>query len=177
MNLSETAFITPTEEPDVFGLRWWTPGHEVALCGHATVASTAVLAAHPTHGSVDQYRFQTLSGELVTKKITKGDGSEVYELDFPATPATVVEGGMQDDKYTGPLKTAFGSKFQTVHKIWKSKFDLIVEVKLEDDDHLGDWKVEMEILVSLVLPEVVPTATLIWLEYTLRELYPSEVFV
>lgn len=50
MNLSETAFIQTTS-PDllsftteaVFGLRWFTPTREVDLCGHATLASAAVL--------------------------------------------------------------------------------------------------------------------------------------
>jgi len=39
-NLSETAFIVPHDGDDAdFGLRWFTPAAEVALCGHATLAS------------------------------------------------------------------------------------------------------------------------------------------
>src|SRR5215831_12438477 len=41
MNLSETAFVTKTE--DGFRLRWFTPKVEVALCGHATLAPAHVL--------------------------------------------------------------------------------------------------------------------------------------
>ena len=44
-NLSETAFLVPTPddaEAD-FALRWFTPTVEVALCGHATLASGHVL--------------------------------------------------------------------------------------------------------------------------------------
>ena len=39
-NLSETAFLVPSdgEEAD-FELRWFTPGDEVEMCGHATLAS------------------------------------------------------------------------------------------------------------------------------------------
>ena len=37
MNLSETAYLYPVE--DGFNLRWFTPAAEVALCGHATLAS------------------------------------------------------------------------------------------------------------------------------------------
>ena len=38
MNLSETAFVVP--RPDAaFDLRWFTPGAEVDLCGHATLAA------------------------------------------------------------------------------------------------------------------------------------------
>ena len=41
MNLSETAFVHP--HGDAFDLRWFTPAVEVALCGHATLASAHVL--------------------------------------------------------------------------------------------------------------------------------------
>ena len=44
-NLSETAFFMPAEDDDAadFHLRWFTPTTEVALCGHATLASAFVL--------------------------------------------------------------------------------------------------------------------------------------
>ncbi|MFN3433715.1 MAG: PhzF family phenazine biosynthesis protein [Sphingomonas sp.] len=39
-NLSETAFIVPHQGDEAdFDLRWFTPAAEVALCGHATLAS------------------------------------------------------------------------------------------------------------------------------------------
>src|SRR2546422_10104720 len=41
MNLSETAFLH--DERDGWSLRWFTPTVEVALCGHATLASAHVL--------------------------------------------------------------------------------------------------------------------------------------
>lgn len=37
-NLSETAFIVKEEQG--YHLRWFTPGSEVELCGHATLASS-----------------------------------------------------------------------------------------------------------------------------------------
>ena len=40
-NLSETAFIV--KEDQGYHLRWFTPGTEVELCGHATLASAFVL--------------------------------------------------------------------------------------------------------------------------------------
>lgn len=48
MNHSETAFVVPKDggtfqEGSVFGLRWFTPTREVDLCGHATMATAAVL--------------------------------------------------------------------------------------------------------------------------------------
>lgn len=47
MNLSETAFITTEQDgfssATKFGLRWFTPTNEVPLCGHATLASAAII--------------------------------------------------------------------------------------------------------------------------------------
>lgn len=43
-NLSETAFFVKTNDSDdAFEIRWFTPAAEVPLCGHATLASAAVL--------------------------------------------------------------------------------------------------------------------------------------
>ena len=43
-NLAETAFLIPDESGEAdYELRWFTPGVEVALCGHATLASGHAL--------------------------------------------------------------------------------------------------------------------------------------
>ena len=58
-NLAETAFLVPDGQD--YRLRWFTPGVEVPLCGHATLASAAVVMErmHPGRTSVV---FRTLSG-------------------------------------------------------------------------------------------------------------------
>ncbi len=43
-NLAETAFFVATA--DAWEIRWFTPTAEVALCGHATLASAHVLVKH-----------------------------------------------------------------------------------------------------------------------------------
>ena len=60
-NLSETAFIVPSEDDSGadadWDLRWFTPAAEVALCGHATLASGhVVLASDPDR---ERVRFAT----------------------------------------------------------------------------------------------------------------------
>ena len=40
-NLSETAFVVPDAE--TYHLRWFTPGGEIDLCGHATLAAAYVI--------------------------------------------------------------------------------------------------------------------------------------
>jgi PhzF family phenazine biosynthesis protein len=83
MNLSETAFLVRREDRLGFDLRWFTPAVEVALCGHATLASARVLWEEG-HAPADQaIAFHTKSGEL--RATVEG---EWISLDFPATPPT-----------------------------------------------------------------------------------------
>lgn len=80
-NLSETAFILPDASGAAdFELRWFTPGAEVALCGHATLASGHfVLSSDPER---DRVTFRTRqSGVLEVAR--DGDG---YALTLPAWP-------------------------------------------------------------------------------------------
>ncbi|XP_044276051.1 phenazine biosynthesis-like domain-containing protein [Varanus komodoensis] len=83
MNLSETAFIRklhPTDdftESSCFGLRWFTPTNEVPLCGHATLASAAVLFQNKKNANFT-LTFLTLSGELNARQ-----ASDHIILDFP----------------------------------------------------------------------------------------------
>ena len=71
-NLSETA-------NGEWHIRWFTPAAEVPLCGHATLASAAVI-----HQRLDQARWpirlQSASGVLIVDI----DG-DYYVLDFPAS--------------------------------------------------------------------------------------------
>lgn len=81
-NLSETAFLTPTGECGAdYDLRWFTPTSEVAMCGHATLASGHWALG--VEGAGDVVRFRTRkAGVLVVRRV--GSGYE-YELDLPAT--------------------------------------------------------------------------------------------
>jgi PhzF family phenazine biosynthesis protein len=60
MNLSETAFLV--REGDDYHLRWFTPKVEVALCGHATLASAR---GGVVHVRVAEHRTY-LGGQAVT---------------------------------------------------------------------------------------------------------------
>lgn len=43
LNLSETAFIRPLDSGGMFSIRYFSPKMEIALCGHATLASARVV--------------------------------------------------------------------------------------------------------------------------------------
>ncbi|MFP5109523.1 PhzF family phenazine biosynthesis protein [Neobacillus sp. C211] len=75
-NLSETAFAV--KEEDGYRLRWFTPGGEINLCGHATLA-TAYVIMNYVETQLETVRFDTMSGVLTVNKI-----NELYEMDFPA---------------------------------------------------------------------------------------------
>lgn len=74
-NLSETAFAV--KEAEKYHLRWFTPGGEVDLCGHATLAAAFVLLSFYETGR-DRIVFSTLSGDLT---VVKSGG--LFEMNFP----------------------------------------------------------------------------------------------
>lgn len=82
-NLSETAFAVKKEEK--YHLRWFTPGGEIDLCGHATLACGYVIMNFYDK-ETENVVFTTLSGDLSVHK--KG---ELYEMDFPAYDLKKVE--------------------------------------------------------------------------------------
>lgn len=75
-NLSETAFAV--KEADQYHLRWFTPGGEVELCGHATLAAAYVITRF-IEPACNQVIFNTLSGLLTVKR-----NDELLEMDFPS---------------------------------------------------------------------------------------------
>lgn len=75
-NLSETALAI--KEYSECELRWFTPSGEIALCGHATLATTFVITNF-YEPEAEDILFNTLSGKL---KILRK--RELYEMDFLA---------------------------------------------------------------------------------------------
>jgi PhzF family phenazine biosynthesis protein len=82
-NLAETAYFVPAG--DHFQLRWFTPGCEVDLCGHATLASAFVLFEY-LNQTGETIRFDTKSGELAVSR-----NGELLTLDFPARPPSPIQ--------------------------------------------------------------------------------------
>ncbi len=133
MNLSETAFLLPRDSG--FSLRWFTPATEVALCGHATLASAHALWEEKILAPTDIARFHTKSGLLTAER--QGDR---IELDFPATPE------QRSDAPAGLLESLGVSN--PVY-VGRNKFDYLVEVASEEivrnlnPDHAQLRKIEV----------------------------------
>lgn len=78
-NLSETAFVIARGQGR-YDLRWFTPGAEVPLCGHATLATAHVLYT-ALDETAEKIVFDTKSGPLEVSRTPDG-----YAMDFPADP-------------------------------------------------------------------------------------------
>jgi PhzF family phenazine biosynthesis protein len=97
-NLAETAFTVPTGGDADYELRWFTPTQEVALCGHATLASGHVLMIEGEH-----VRFRTRKAGV----LTVGRDGGGLTLDLPATLVKPAE----DQRLLGALGTPEGKVF------------------------------------------------------------------
>jgi PhzF family phenazine biosynthesis protein len=75
-NLAETAFLVRQGED--YRIRWFTPTTEVPLCGHATLASAAVVMQRLEPGR-RRAVFHSASGPLTVSRT-----STAYVMDFPA---------------------------------------------------------------------------------------------
>jgi PhzF family phenazine biosynthesis protein len=114
MNLSETAFVGQQDRD--WSLRWFTPVVEVALCGHATLASAHALFEAGLLPPERTARFHTKSGVLTARH----DG-DLIELDFPATFGLPAE----------PADGLIAGLDATPINIMRDKFDYLVEVASE----------------------------------------------
>lgn len=81
-NLSETAFLVRAGRD--YRLRWFTPATEVPLCGHATLASAAVVMERLDPGRTEVV-FHCASGPLTVRR-----QADRYVMDFPARPSQQV---------------------------------------------------------------------------------------
>lgn len=116
MNLSETAFLQA--RAGGWGLRWFTPATEVALCGHATLASAHVLYETGLARPDEQIRFETASGVLTARP-----DAGMIALDFPARPAAAE-----------PAPPGLLAALGTVSPVWtgRSAEDHLVVLASED---------------------------------------------
>jgi PhzF family phenazine biosynthesis protein len=149
MNLSETAFLRSLDgntipESQKFSLRWFTPKVEVPLCGHATLATSAVLFFE-LDCSEYEIEFETKSGILKAKKEKEG-----VLLDFPKEDPVVYEP-------PGKLISNLGIlNYESVMMASKLKY-VLIELKNEEDvlkvepDFEKMNEVEIEDLIGVII--------------------------
>lgn len=92
-NFSETAFTV--KEGGKYHLRWFTPGGEIDLCGHATLACAYVLFRFYLK-DMHEIVFSTLSGELTVRK-----NNEIVEMEFPISRSFAPKLNVNEDPVCG----------------------------------------------------------------------------
>ena len=122
-NFSETAFTV--REGEKWHLRWFTPGGEIDLCGHATLGTAFVLLNY-YETEARQVVFTTLSGDLIVAR--KG---ELYEMEFPAYDLKRVD-------VTAAMEDALGA---SVKEAYLARDLLCV---LEDEQTVRDLTPDLE---------------------------------
>jgi PhzF family phenazine biosynthesis protein len=116
-NLSETAFFV-IRDGGAIELRWFTPAIEVALCGHATLASAFILFERLGWKNSEIFFDTRMSGRLVVRK-----KSGLYEMDFPSRPP-------KPDVIPVGLDVALGAD---LHEVLSSEEDLLAVVGSENE--------------------------------------------
>jgi len=128
-NLAETAFVVPDD--GFYHLRWFTPEVEVDLCGHATLASAAILMKHG-YTADSEVEFRYPEGTLRVAR-----QGERLVMDFPAHPAKPIPADPAVAKALGaqPLELresrALLAVFETEAQIRELKPDFAALAALE----------------------------------------------
>jgi PhzF family phenazine biosynthesis protein len=138
-NLSETAFFVPVAD-DEWHIRWFTPTVEVPLCGHATLASAAVIQA-----KLGQSRWPiTLRSASGPLRVDHDDGT--FILDFPSNPPLLTGA---PEGLEAALGTEFGDTFiaRDLHM-----------VTLPDEQSVAELTPDFAALAGLVEHGVIATA-------------------
>ncbi|GLU56994.1 isomerase [Dyadobacter frigoris] len=115
-NLSNTAFFIPSQTG--FHIRWFTPGFEADLCGHATLAAAYVIFKIQNYDS-DQIRFVSRSGELI---VTLCD--DWFTLNLPADHYRIV---------VAPPALVESFKDTAVREVYRGKSDYMIVLGSEQE--------------------------------------------
>jgi len=115
-NLSETAYLV--NEGKQIHIRWFTPTHEVDLCGHATLAAAHVVKTILGFEAALIPFFSPRSGALPVSINDSG-----YTLDFPSDSISSAE-------YLPEFKRVFGKVPQ---EVLKGTSDYLLVFESEED--------------------------------------------
>ena len=137
-NLAETAFLVP--EGSDYRLRWFTPRVEVPLCGHATLASAAVVMERLDPGR-KQVVFHSASGPLTVTRTDAG-----YVMNFPARPSdpAAIPAGLTESLGVVPTE------------VWLNAFNYMAV--LENARTLREVHPDMPSIARMDRPGVIVTA-------------------
>ncbi|GGL19243.1 oxidoreductase [Sphaerisporangium melleum] len=140
MRHSETAFLLDQGEGRPRSLRWFTPDVEVALCGHATLATAHVL--YSTGVASGRLEFSTQSGILATDQLDH----DYISMNFPASSPVEIPA-------PEVLAKALGVPFR-----WVGKGAMDILVELESEQVVRGLEPDIDALATLDARAVCVTA-------------------
>lgn len=73
IGFNETSFLVPSEKADL-QIRYFTPGHEMNLCGHGTMATIYALKTKGLLGGKEEWMIETKAGILPIKIYSSSKG-------------------------------------------------------------------------------------------------------
>lgn len=117
VGFNETAFPLPSDIADL-RIRFFTPGHEMNLCGHATMATIFALATRGLLGERTELTIETLAGVLPIR-LHRGDDGELRITMKQAAPqfqpfngslAELAQSiGIEEQDIAADMPTVYGS--------------------------------------------------------------------
>lgn len=153
-NYSETAFVVRKAEGD-YDLKWYTPGGEIDLCGHATLGTAFVIYRFIDPG-IDSMHFSTLSGELTVFRDEEG-----FTMEFPAGSTERIPVSKEVSDATAGL----------AEKVYYDGGDMVVLLK--DEKSLAEFKPDSEKIKRIEGVGLVMTAPSEEYDFVSRCFYPK----
>lgn len=158
-NLSETAFCWPSSHPhstptneEHWNIRYYTPKVEIPLCGHATLASAAVLYQTLKRNQEYKIVFHAIEDDLTMEQA--GDGADTtafrtrISMEFPLKPPKEVE--TAGDKLTirMMLESAFSCELDPLYVGLSDIGDILIELKPAAFHDIGHEKINFKALME-----------------------------
>lgn len=160
-NLSETAFCWPSSQQssspsneEHWDIRYYTPKVEIPLCGHATLASAAIL--YQTLKRQPDYRivFHATEDELTMERAEQEPSDDINALrtriamEFPTKPPREVV--TSDDKMSirMMLESAFSCELDPLYLGVSDTGDVLIELSPKGFHEIGYEKINFKALME-----------------------------
>jgi PhzF family phenazine biosynthesis protein len=168
---SETAFLTRVE--DGWRVRYFAPEMEVPFCGHATIASGAVLGEKFGEGV---YKFFINQGEITVSVSKSEKGAFIAALQSPQTWSETVP-----QPYAEKILTEFDLTVADLNSNYPLRFAFAgakhLIVVLKERKKLAEISYHFERVKALMQQEDLVTIDMLWVEsarrFHSRNLFPT----
>lgn len=158
-NLSETAFCWPSSEQsslpgseEHWNIRYYTPKVEIPLCGHATLATAAIL--YQTLKRPADYRivFHAIEDILTMERADDVDNKNALRtrisMEFPSKPPQEIS--TPEDKMTirMMLEAAFACELDPIYVGISDLGDILIELKPDRFHQIGYENINFKALME-----------------------------